>query len=145
MRAVVQRVTKGKVSVSNKDLGEISNGLVILLGIELGDSQEAADYLSKKIANLRIFSDQDGKMNESILDQHGEAIVVSQFTLMANTKKGNRPSFINAAPPEIAQPLVDTFIEQLHSYGIKVHSGEFGAHMMVEIHNDGPVTIIFDR
>jgi len=144
MRAVIQRVTKGQVSINETVTSAIKNGLVILLGIQKGDSAEKADYLAKKIANLRIFRDQNEKMNLSLLDTGGKAIVVSQFTLLANTHKGNRPSFIEAAVPEIARPLVDSFIQKLGSFGIDAQSGEFGAHMLVEIHNDGPVTILMD-
>jgi len=144
MRAVVQRVSKGQVKVAGASLASISNGLVILLGIGPDDTREKAEFMAKKIAYLRIFDDGEGKMNLSVRDVEGEAIVVSQFTLMADTNKGNRPSFIKAAPPETASPLVDYFIEQLQSHGVPTGSGEFGAHMLVEIHNDGPVTILFD-
>ena len=144
MRAVVQRVKKGQVDVGGSPLASIENGLMILLGIGPEDSHEKADFLAKKIANLRIFDDGEGKMNLSVRNVGGEAIVVSQFTLMADTKKGNRPSFIKTAPPETASPMVDYFIEQLKSHGVPTGSGEFGAHMLVEIHNDGPVTILFD-
>jgi D-tyrosyl-tRNA(Tyr) deacylase len=144
MRAVVQRVKKGQVDIGGSPLASIENGLVILLGIGPEDTHEKADFLAKKIAYLRIFDDGEGKMNLSVRDVGGEAIVVSQFTLMADTKKGNRPSFIKAAPPETASPMVDYFIEQLKSHGQPTSSGEFGAHMLVEIHNDGPVTILFD-
>jgi len=125
-------------------VARIDDGLVILLGVENEDDEKKADYLAKKIANLRIFSDEDGKMNLSVKDINGSAIVVSQFTLMADTSKGNRPSFIKAAPPEKARPLVDYFIKSLRSHGIEIGSGEFGAEMLVKIHNDGPVTILID-
>lgn len=144
MRAVIQRVTKGKVCVEKSVKASISDGLVILLGVEKGDTNEEADYLAKKIAHLRIFSDDGGKMNLSLQDIGGKAIVISQFTLMANTKKGNRPSFINAAPLDIASSLIDYFIQQMQNFGIETQSGEFAAHMMVEIHNDGPVTILLE-
>lgn len=144
MRAVIQRVIKGQVSIGKAKKASIENGLVILLGIEKGDTQEKADHLAKKVANMRIFGDQEGKMNLSLIDIGGKAIVVSQFTLMANTNKGNRPSFIQAAPPEIASPMVDYFIKKMGAFGIDTQSGEFGAHMLVEIHNDGPVTILMD-
>lgn len=144
MRAVIQRVTKGKVTVDSKSIASIGSGLVILLGIGKEDNQEKADQLVKKIANLRIFSDPEGKMNLSILDIGGSAIVVSQFTLMADTRKGNRPSFFKAAPPEIASPLVDYFTSAMESIGVNTQAGEFGAHMLVEIENDGPVTIILE-
>ena len=144
MRAVIQRVTKGQVTIDDRVTASIGSGFVILLGVEKTDDQEKADMLARKISNLRVFSDAEGKMNLSILDIHGKAIVVSQFTLMADTRKGNRPSFIDAAPPEIASPLVDYFIESLRKLGIETQSGEFGADMLVEIHNDGPVTILLD-
>ncbi|MDO9546216.1 MAG: D-aminoacyl-tRNA deacylase [Pelolinea sp.] len=144
MRAVIQRVIKGQVSINKVVKATIENGLVILLGIEKEDTRDKADHLAKKVANMRIFGDQDGKMNLSLLDIGGKAIVVSQFTLMANTNKGNRPSFIEAAPPEIASILVDYFIEKMNTHGVVTQSGEFGAHMLVEIHNDGPVTVLLD-
>jgi D-aminoacyl-tRNA deacylase len=130
------------VSVETRAVAEIENGLVILLGVEKADDRLKASLLAQKIANLRIFSDPAGKMNLSILDVHGAALVVSQFTLMADTRKGNRPSFIEAASPEVAIPLVDYFSEQLALLGIPTQKGEFGAHMLVEIANDGPVTIL---
>lgn len=144
MKVVVQRVTHGSVSVDGKVIASIGRGYVILLGVQAGDDRAKAEALAKKIANLRIFNDKNKKMNLSILDVNGEAIVVSQFTLLADTRKGNRPSFINAAPPDIASPLVDYFIELLRNYGVNTQSGKFGAVMQVEIHNDGPVTILLD-
>jgi D-tyrosyl-tRNA(Tyr) deacylase len=141
VKAVLQRVLHGKVIVDGRPIAEIQHGLVILLGVEKNDVRQKASQLAQKIANMRIFSDQAGKMNLSILDVHGAALVVSQFTLMADTHKGNRPSFIDAASPEIAIPLVDFFTEQLAELGIPTRKGEFGAHMLVEIANDGPVTI----
>ncbi len=144
MRAVIQRVAKGQVTIQGRLAASIGSGFVILLGVEKTDNQEKADALAKKISNLRVFSDAAGKMNLSILDIHGSAIVVSQFTLMADTRKGNRPSFIDAAPPETASPLVDYFIGALQKLGVETQSGEFGAEMLVEIHNDGPVTILLD-
>jgi len=144
LKAVVQRVTHGSVSVDGKVIASIGRGYVILLGVQAGDDRAKAEALAKKIANLRIFNDKNKKMNLSILDVNGEAIVVSQFTLLADTHKGNRPSFINAAPPDIASPLVDYFIELLRNYGVNTQSGKFGAVMQVEIHNDGPVTILLD-
>ena len=144
MRAVIQRVAKGQVTIDARVTASIGSGFVILLGVEKTDNPEKADSLARKISNLRVFSDKAGKMNLSILDIQGKAIVVSQFTLMADTHKGNRPSFIDAAPPEIASPLVDYFIETLKKLGIETQSGEFGADMLVEIHNDGPVTILLD-
>jgi len=141
MRAVLQRVRHGRVSVNFQTIAEIQQGLVILLGVEKGDDQQKANTLAQKISNLRIFSDSAGKMNLSILDIHGSALVVSQFTLMADTRKGNRPSFIDAAPPDVASPLVDFFVDQLNQLGVTTLKGQFGAHMLVEIANDGPVTI----
>lgn len=144
MRAVIQRVFKGQVTINGRAVASIGRGFVIFLGVEKTDSQEKADAMAKKISNLRVFSDDAGKMNLSILDVQGQAIVVSQFTLMADTRKGNRPSFIDAAPPEMASPLVDFFIETLKKLGIETQSGVFGAEMLVEVHNDGPVTILLD-
>ncbi len=144
MRAILQRVIKGQVSIDHKAIAGIGTGLVILLGIENEDTREKADQLCRKIAALRIFSDAEGKMNLSVRDVQGGAIVVSQFTLMADTRKGNRPSFINAAPPDLASPLVDYFIAALEKEGVPTQSGEFAAHMLVEIHNDGPVTILLE-
>lgn len=130
--------------ISGKSVARIDQGLVVLLGVEKKDNEKKADYLARKIANLRIFSDGNGKMNLSVLDIQGKAIVVSQFTLMADTHKGNRPSFIQAAAPEIAGPLVDYFIQSLKSNGVGTESGKFAAEMLVKIHNDGPVTILID-
>ena len=144
MRAVIQRVKKSRVVIDETIKAAIGHGLVILLGIEKGDDREKADYLAKKITNMRIFGDKEGKMNLSLIEIGGKAIVVSQFTLMADTRKGNRPSFIHAAPPNIASPLVDYFIQRMKAYGVETQSGEFAAHMLVEIHNDGPVTILLD-
>jgi D-tyrosyl-tRNA(Tyr) deacylase len=145
MRALVQRVRSGRVSVQDQVLAEIGPGVVILLGVGPEDGEEQARYLVEKIANLRIFEDADGKMNLSLLDVRGEAIVVSQFTLFADTRKGRRPSFIGAAPPEIASPLVDRFAGLLEAQGVPTQTGQFGAHMLVEIANDGPVTIWLER
>lgn len=145
MRALIQRVSSGRVSVDGKMLAEIGPGLVILLGINPEDGDEQIDYLTQKIANLRIFEDQDGKLNRSVLDMGGEALLISQFTLYADTRKGRRPSFTRAARPEAANPLVDTFAEKLTSKGVPTKTGQFGAHMLVEINNDGPVTIWMER
>ncbi len=144
MRAVIQRVTQAQVTVDDQTIAAIDDGLVILLGIENEDTREKADQLSKKIASLRIFSDPQGKMNLSVRDIQGGAIVVSQFTLMADTQKGNRPSFFKAAPPDVASPLVDYFIATLEKAGVPTRSGQFAAHMLVEIHNSGPVTILLE-
>lgn len=145
MRAVIQRVTRGKVTVEGTITAEIEQGLMILLGVGPDDTDEAAAYLAKKIAALRIFGDAEGKMNLSVKDISGKAIVVSQFTLYADTRKGNRPSYINAAPPELAAPLVERFIALLRAEGVPCGSGIFGAHMVLDIQNDGPVTIVMER
>ena len=145
MKSVIQRVSKASVTIEGKVVSEIKNGLLILLGIEPADTEEDIEWLSKKIANLRIFNDEKGVMNNSLIDEKGDAIIVSQFTLHANTKKGNRPSYINAAKPEIAIPLYKQFIANFEiQIGKKVGTGEFGADMKVELLNDGPVTIIID-
>jgi len=145
MKVVIQRVSKASVTIEDEKVASIQNGLLVLLGIINEDTQEDIGWLSKKIANLRIFEDKDGVMNKSLVDINGEAIVVSQFTLYANTKKGNRPSYIKAAKPEIAIPLYESFIKQLETdLGKKVQTGQFGADMKVELLNDGPVTIIID-
>jgi len=141
MKAIVQRVQKASVMVSGKSIADIGNGLLILLGVGKEDNEEKARMLAEKISHLRIFADEQGKMNLSVLDIKGSAIVVSQFTLFADTRKGNRPSFIDVAPPEIASPLCDRFAEKLQQMGIPTQTGKFGAHMLVEILNDGPVTI----
>jgi D-tyrosyl-tRNA(Tyr) deacylase len=145
MRALLQRITQAKVSVNGKTVAECGPGLVILLGIGHTDGEEQAAFLAQKIATLRIFEDQDGKFNRSILDAGAEAIVVSQFTLYADAHKGRRPSFTDAALPEVASPLVDRFVELLIAQGVPTQKGEFGAHMLVEIHNDGPVTIWLEK
>ena len=145
MRVVIQLVKQASVTVEGKVISEIKKGYLILLGIETEDTQEDINWLAGKIARLRIFSDENGAMNKSILDANGDVIVVSQFTLQAKTKKGNRPSFIKAARPEIAIPLYEKFITQLESdLDKKVHTGEFGAMMDVALINDGPVTILID-
>lgn len=141
MRAVVQRVTHGSVSVEGRLTAEIGLGLVILLGIGPADTEENARTLARKIALLRIFGDENGKMNLSLLDVGGSAIVVSQFTLFADTRRGNRPAFTEAAPPDLARPLCDRFVKFLRENGVPTGTGEFGAHMVVDIQNDGPVTI----
>jgi D-tyrosyl-tRNA(Tyr) deacylase len=141
MRALLQRISHGSVRVNDEIIAESGPGLMILLGVGHADGEEQARSMAEKIANLRIFEDQDGKTNLSILDVKGAAIVVSQFTLYADTRKGRRPSFINAALPEIASPLVDRFVKYLSDRGVPTQKGIFGAHMLVEIHNDGPVTI----
>ena len=145
MKAVIQRVSKASVTIDGVKVASINDGLLVLLGIINEDKQEDIVWLSNKISNLRIFGDEDGVMNKSILDIDGDAIVVSQFTLHANTKKGNRPSYIKAAKPDVAVPLYNLFVTQLEAdLGRKVQTGEFGADMKVELLNDGPVTIIID-
>lgn len=144
MKAVVQKVSSASVSVEGKVVAEIKHGYMILLGVKQGDTKEEADYLVRKIANLRVFEDAAGKMNHSLLDVEGEILSISQFTLLANTKKGNRPSFIEAESPEKANELYHYFNQQLEGLNIKVGTGIFGADMSVSLVNDGPVTIIFD-
>ncbi len=144
MRAVLQRVIHGQVSVEGRRVAEIERGFVILLGIGPQDTEEQARFLTDKIAHLRIFEDEQEKMNLSLLDIRGEAIVVSQFTLYADTRKGRRPSFTDAAAPDLARPLVDRFAALLGEQGVPTQTGEFGAHMLVEIENDGPVTIVME-
>ena len=145
MKVVIQRVSEARVKVSDKIISEIKLGFLILLGVEKSDSKQDIDWLVNKISNLRIFSDNELKMNLSIKDIKGEIIVVSQFTLHAKTKKGNRPSYIKAANPEQAEPIYDEFILQLkNESAVSVQSGVFGANMQVDIVNDGPVTIIID-
>lgn len=145
MRVVLQRVNRGRVSVEGNTVAEIGRGLVILVGVGPGDTQSEARWLAEKCALLRVFEDSEGKTNLSIHDVNGEAIVVSQFTLFADTRKGRRPSFIKAAPPEVAEPLVKSFAEHLDAQGVPTQVGVFGAHMLVEIDNDGPVTILLER
>ncbi len=145
MRAVVQRVSRASIAVDGKEIAAIGNGLLILLGITDEDNKEGLMWLVRKIANLRIFNDAEGVMNHSLLDVNGEAIVVSQFTLYASTKKGNRPSYIKAAKPDVAVPLYEAFVQELEKeLGKKVGTGIFGADMKVDLLNDGPVTIIMD-
>ena len=145
MRALVQRVSQASVRVEGQTVSAIGKGLLILLGVGHGDGGEQATFLAEKIANLRVFEDEMGKTNLSILDVQGEAIVVSQFTLYADARKGRRPSFTDAASPTVAEPLVDRFIELLRGHGVPTQTGKFGAHMDVEIHNDGPVTIWLEK
>ena len=145
MKAVIQRVSKASVTIAGKKVASIENGLLILLGIVNEDAPDDIKWLSNKIANLRVFGDENDVMNKSILDVDGDAIVVSQFTLHASTKKGNRPSYIKAAKPDVAIPLYEAFVKQLElDLGKPVQTGEFGADMKVELLNDGPVTIIID-
>ena len=145
MRAVIQRVKEASVKVQGKVTGEISQGLLVLVGIEDADTQEDIEWLSKKIAGLRIFDDENGVMNRSVMEVDGQILAVSQFTLMASTKKGNRPSYIRAAHPEIFEPLYNLFCEELAVELQKpIQTGVFGADMQVELINDGPVTILLD-
>lgn len=145
MRVVIQRVTKSSVSINNKEVAQIGKGFLILLGISKDDNFEKANYIIRKIYNLRVFSDENDKMNLSIQDINGELLIVSQFTLYADCKKGNRPSFINAAPPEEAEKIYEYFINECKKNKLKVETGKFGADMKVEIMNDGPVTIILEN
>jgi D-tyrosyl-tRNA(Tyr) deacylase len=145
MRILIQRVSNASVTVEGKVISQIGKGLVVLLGIGQGDGEEQVNFLAEKVSNLRIFEDEQGKTNLSVLDVKGEAIVVSQFTLYADTRKGRRPSFIDAALPEVAEPLVNRFVELLRGHGVPTQTGQFGAHMLVEIHNDGPVTIWLEK
>lgn len=144
MKALVQRVRKASVSVAGELVGQIGQGLLVFLGISRGDTERDAHYLAEKTVSLRIFPDSEGRFNLSALDTRGELLVVSQFTLLADTKKGRRPSFTEAAPPEEAEVLFEQFLSYLHSSGLRVASGRFQQHMLVEIHNDGPVTIMLD-
>ncbi len=141
MRAIIQRVNSSQVIVEGKTLADIGKGMLILLGIGPEDDKSKSTAMAKKLAQLRIFEDDQGKMNLSLLDTGGAAIVVSQFTLFADTRKGNRPSFVGAAAPDKASPLVDHFVGELRKLGVPTQTGEFGAHMLVNLQNDGPVTI----
>ena len=145
MKLVVQRVKNADVKVDGKTVGEIGKGFLVLVGITTTDTKEEADYLAKKLCNLRIFEDENDKMNLSLKDVGGELLIISQFTLYAITKDGNRPSFIEAARPEVAEPLYEYFLEKCRSYNIHVEKGIFGADMKVSLLNDGPVTIIIEK
>lgn len=144
MRAVIQRVSRAQVRVEEASVGAIGPGLLVLLGVGQGDSAEEARFLAEKIVQLRIFSDTEGKFNLSALDVGGGVLVVSQFTLFADTRRGRRPSFVSAAPPDVAAPLVERFMDAVRASGLAVAGGRFGAHMQVELVNDGPVTILLD-
>ena len=144
MRALVQRVRRGAIRVDGRTVSEVGPGLVVLLGVRAGDTEEEARFLARKVALLRIFPDEQGKLNRSVLEAGGEVLSVSQFTLYADCRKGNRPSFVEAAPPEHALRLYEEFNRSLASHGLVVRTGVFGAVMLVEIHNDGPVTIWLD-
>ena len=144
MKAVVQRVSRAQVSVDNKIIGIIGGGLVALIGIAAGDEQADIDYLLNKVINLRVFADTEGKFNLSLLDTGGALLLISQFTLIADTRKGRRPSFTGAAPPDLAEKLFDDFVAEAKKAGVAVATGRFQAHMQVELVNDGPVTIMLD-
>ena len=145
MRALIQRVSHASVTVDGRVTGQIGCGFVVLLGVTHADGRAEADWLAAKIAGLRVFDDEAGKMNRSLAEVDGALLVVSQFTLYGDARRGRRPSFTDAAPPEIAEPLVDYFVEVLRGAGFTVATGVFGAHMDVEIHNDGPVTMMIER
>ena len=144
MRAVIQRVTRSGVQVGGEQVARISAGLLVLLGVADGDSTPQADFLADKIVNLRVFEDQVGKMNRSLLDTGGEMLVVSQFTLLGDCRKGRRPSFVGAAQPEAANRLYEYFIERCRRYGVRAQTGRFGAMMQVDLVNDGPVTFVLE-
>ena len=144
MKALVQRVAMARVSVDGEEVGSIGPGLVVFVGIAHNDAEQDVQYLVEKVINLRIFSDNEGKFNLSVLDIKGNLLIVSQFTLLADARKGRRPSFVGAAPPEQAEILFQSFVERGHASGLKIATGRFQQHMLVEIHNDGPVTILLD-
>ena len=144
MKALLQRVTGASVSVAGEEVGRIGRGLVVFVGVAGGDAERDAQYLAQKTASLRIFADEAGRFNLSALDIKGELLVVSQFTLLADTRKGRRPSFVEAAPPAQAEVLFEQFVEEARTTGLKVETGRFQQYMQVEIHNDGPVTILLD-
>jgi D-tyrosyl-tRNA(Tyr) deacylase len=145
MRALIQRVTEGRVTIAGEVVGEIGTGWVVLLGVGLLDLPDDADWLAQKLCELRVFSDEHGKFNMSLEDIDGQVLVISQFTLYADARKGRRPSFTDSAPPEKAIPLYERFIDQLRQRGRTVATGRFGADMQIEIHNDGPVTLMLER
>ena len=144
MKALLQRVTEASVSVGSELVGRIGQGLVVFVGVADGDTEEEARYLAQRTVNLRIFADEEGRFNLSVLDIKGEILVVSQFTLLADTRKGRRPSFVEAAPPAPAEELIERFVGEARATGLKVETGRFQQYMQVEIHNDGPVTILLD-
>ena len=144
MRAVCQRLREGRVRVAGEVVGEVEDGLCVLLGVARGDGEDDAVRLAAKVARLRIFADEEGKFDRSVLDVRGAVLVVSQFTLIADTAKGNRPSFGEAAPPEVAEPVYERFCAELRELGVPVETGVFGAKMELELVNDGPVTIVVD-
>ena len=144
MRAVLQRVTSAQVTVGDEIVGQIGPGLLVLLGVAAGDGPDEADWLARRVARLRVFANEEGRFDRSVLDVGGAVLVVSQFTLIADTAKGNRPSFAGAAPPELAEPLYERFRAVLEQEGVPTAAGSFGAHMAVSLVNDGPVTIVLD-
>ena len=144
MKALLQRVTSASVSIAGEIVGRIGLGLVVFVGVANGDTEKDVQYLAQRTVNLRIFADDAGRFNLSAVDIKGELLVISQFTLLADTRKGRRPSFIEAAPPAQAEELFERFLEQVRTSGLKVETGRFQQHMEVEIHNDGPVTILLD-
>ncbi len=144
MKAVVQRVSQASVTVAGESIGTIDEGLTVLLGVEKTDSDQVADRLAKKIVNLRIFEGPGGKLDQSILETGGDMLIVSQFTLLGDCRKGRRPSFDRAAPPDLANPLYEEFCKQVETFGVKVARGRFGATMQVQIYNEGPVTLIIE-
>lgn len=144
MKAVIQRVSKASVNVEGQTIGKIGKGFMVLLGVHENDTQEDLNYLVKKVTGLRIFEDSQGKMNLSLADVGGSLLVISQFTLLASTKKGNRPSFIQAGAPQMSEELYEQFMDACRNMGFHVEHGKFGAHMDVSLTNDGPVTIIID-
>lgn len=144
MKVVLQRVSESSVKVNNEIVGEIKKGLMLLIGVDENDEKEDSDWLVKKILDVRVFSDEDGKMNHSVKDINGEILCISQFTLISDYKKGNRPSYIKAAKPDKAIPLFEYFKDELKKSGLKIESGIFGADMKVSLINDGPVTLVFD-
>ena len=144
MRGVVQRVKSAKVSVDDEAIGQIGHGIMLLLGVEEDDEEKDLEYMCDKVVNLRIFEDEDGKMNKSLMDVNGSLLIVSQFTLLGDARKGRRPSFIQAARPEKAVPMYEKFIENMKNLNVVTEKGQFGADMQVELVNDGPVTILLD-
>lgn len=145
MRILLQRVSQASVSVAGEKIAQIEHGLLLLVGITHADTQEQAEWLAEKTANLRIFEDEQGKMNRSMLDVGGAALVVSQFTLYGDARKGRRPAFVDAADPEVARQLVECYADALRTLGVAVQTGQFGAHMQVALVNDGPVTLLLER
>lgn len=144
MKALLQRVTEARVSVDDEVVGNIGQGLVVFVGVAAGDTEADMQYLAQKTVDLRIFSDEAGKFNLSVQDIHGELLLISQFTLLASTRKGRRPSFTEAAPPAEAEELFQQFVDRVKTTGLKVETGRFQQYMQVEIHNDGPVTVLLD-